>query len=62
MHLKEEVKQAIVENCKNNKYESFGSYKVKRIETIDGWKFKSSRKKHYLGKINLTTKKGSFKN
>lgn len=39
MHLKEEVKQAIVENCKNNKYNSFGLYKVKRIETIDGWKY-----------------------
>lgn len=39
MHLKEEVKTAIVENCKNNKYESFGPYKVKRVETIDGWKY-----------------------
>ncbi len=39
MHLKEEVKQAIVENCKNNKYTSFGPYKVKRVETIDGWKY-----------------------
>jgi len=39
MHLKEEVKTAIVENCKNNKYDSFGPYKVKRVETIDGWKY-----------------------
>jgi phosphomannomutase len=39
MHLKEEVKQAIVENCKNNKYKSFGPYKVKRVETVDGWKY-----------------------
>ncbi len=39
MHLKEEVKVAIVENCKNNKYSSFGPYKVERIETIDGWKY-----------------------
>ncbi|MBA3972068.1 MAG: phosphoglucomutase/phosphomannomutase family protein, partial [Bacteroidetes bacterium] len=39
MHLKEEVKVAIVENCKNNKYSEFGQYKVKRIETIDGWKY-----------------------
>ncbi|MGQ0829769.1 MAG: phosphoglucomutase/phosphomannomutase family protein [Bacteroidota bacterium] len=39
MHLKEEVKTEIVENCKNNKYDSFGPYKVKRIETIDGWKY-----------------------
>ncbi len=39
MHLKEEVKVGIVENCKNNKYSSFGPYKVERIETIDGWKY-----------------------
>ncbi|MDO9184650.1 MAG: phosphoglucomutase/phosphomannomutase family protein [Bacteroidia bacterium] len=39
MHLKEEVKVAIVENCKNNTYSSFGPYKVDRVETIDGWKY-----------------------
>jgi phosphomannomutase len=39
MHLKEEIKVAIVENCKNNKYSEFGPYKVKRVETIDGWKY-----------------------
>lgn len=39
MHLKEEVKVAVVENCKNNKYTSFGPYKVERIETVDGWKY-----------------------
>ncbi|MES2396390.1 MAG: phosphoglucomutase/phosphomannomutase family protein [Bacteroidota bacterium] len=39
MHLKEEVKVAIVENCKNNNYSSFGPYKVDRVETIDGWKY-----------------------
>ena len=39
MHLKEEVKVGIVENCKNNKYTSFGPYKVERIETVDGWKY-----------------------
>lgn len=39
MHLKEEVKVGIVENCKNNKYSSFGPYKVERIETVDGWKY-----------------------
>lgn len=39
MHLKEEVKVAIVENCRNNKYTEFGPYKVRRIETIDGWKY-----------------------
>lgn len=39
MHLKEEVKVAIVENCKNNNYSAFGAYKVDRVETIDGWKY-----------------------
>ncbi|MES2139650.1 MAG: phosphoglucomutase/phosphomannomutase family protein [Bacteroidota bacterium] len=39
MHLKEEVKVAIVENCKNNNYSAFGPYKVDRVETIDGWKY-----------------------
>lgn len=39
LHLKEEVKNAIVENCKNNKYDAFGPYKVTRLETIDGWKY-----------------------
>jgi phosphoglucomutase len=39
LHLKEEVKNNIVENCKANKYTSFGPYKVQRLETIDGWKY-----------------------
>lgn len=39
LHLKEEVKNRIVENCKNNKYTAFGPYKVTRLETIDGWKY-----------------------
>jgi phosphomannomutase len=39
LHLKEEVKNKIVENCKNNVYDSFGPYKVTRLETIDGWKY-----------------------
>ena len=39
MHLKEEVKQTIVENCKNNTYTAFGPYNIERVETIDGWKY-----------------------
>lgn len=39
MHLKEEVKLSIVENCTNNNYSAFGPYKVEHIETIDGWKY-----------------------
>ncbi len=39
LHLKEEVKNSIVENCKNDTYKTFGDYKVSRTETIDGWKY-----------------------
>lgn len=39
LHLKEEVKNSIVENCRNNKYTHFGPYKIDRVETIDGWKY-----------------------
>lgn len=39
LHLKEEVKNRIVENCVQGKYNSFGNYKVMRMEDIDGWKY-----------------------
>jgi phosphomannomutase len=39
LHLKEEVKNAIVNNCNDNKYKAFGEYQIDRIETIDGWKY-----------------------
>jgi phosphomannomutase len=39
MHLTEEIKNKVVENCKNNTYKAFGDYKVARVETIDGWKY-----------------------
>lgn len=39
LHLKEEVKTSIVENCKNNNYKSFGNYKIQRVETTDGYKY-----------------------
>lgn len=39
LHLTEEVKQNIISNCKNDTYKNFGSYKVERLETIDGWKY-----------------------
>lgn len=39
LHLKEEVKNSIVENCKNNKYAAFGGFKIQRIETTDGYKY-----------------------
>jgi phosphomannomutase len=39
LHLKEDVKNQIVENCKNNKYGNFGAYKVERMEDLDGFKY-----------------------
>ena len=39
MHLTEEIKNKIVENCKQGKYSTFGKYKVERLEDLDGWKY-----------------------
>jgi phosphomannomutase len=39
LHIPEELKLKIVDNCKNNRYSSFGNYKVQRTEDIDGWKY-----------------------
>ncbi|MEX1193424.1 MAG: phosphoglucomutase/phosphomannomutase family protein [Brumimicrobium sp.] len=39
LHINEDLKQKIIENCKNNVYKSFGDYQVERVETIDGFKF-----------------------
>lgn len=39
LHLTEAIKQQVLKNCVENKYTSFGKYKVQRVETIDGFKF-----------------------
>ena len=39
IHLKEEIKQRVLENCKADKYHAFGKYKVARIEDMDGYKY-----------------------
>lgn len=39
LHLKEEQKLQIIENCKNGVYKSFGGANVERVEDIDGFKF-----------------------
>jgi len=39
LHIEEAQKQAIIASCKNNAYQSFGDYKVERIEDMDGFKF-----------------------
>lgn len=39
LHINEELKQKVLKNCRENKYQSFGPYKVVRIEDIDGYKY-----------------------
>ncbi|HEY1045737.1 MAG TPA: phosphoglucomutase/phosphomannomutase family protein [Bacteroidia bacterium] len=39
LHIEESKKQEIISNCKNNVYTAFGSYKVEKIEDMDGFKF-----------------------
>ena len=39
LHLKEELKQSIVEKCNSGEYTSFGDYKVQYVDTTDGYKF-----------------------
>ena len=39
LHLTEEVKNKIVDNCRNNRFNHFGIYKVKQLDNLDGWKY-----------------------
>jgi phosphomannomutase len=39
LQIEEQKKLAIVQNCKDNKYRSFGTYKVEKVEDLDGYKF-----------------------
>ena len=39
LHIDNETKLTIIENCKTGKFTHFGDYKVERIETTDGFKF-----------------------
>jgi phosphomannomutase len=39
LHLSNELKLSIIENCKSNTYSYFGSYKIVKKEQIDGFKF-----------------------
>lgn len=39
LKINEDLKQSIVENCKNRAYSSFGSYNVESVEDTDGYKF-----------------------
>jgi phosphomannomutase len=39
LHITEELKTRIIQNCQENKYESFGEYKVQELQTPDGYKY-----------------------
>ena len=39
LHITEELKQSIIANCKNKAYNSFGKYKIKEVQTTDGFKY-----------------------
>lgn len=39
LHLRNELKDQIMEKCASNSYSQFGDYKVQKIETTDGYKF-----------------------
>ncbi|MFM8918021.1 MAG: phosphoglucomutase/phosphomannomutase family protein, partial [Bacteroidota bacterium] len=38
-HINEELKQRILQNCKNSQYKAFGKHTLDRIEDLDGYKY-----------------------
>lgn len=40
LHLNNELKESIINNCKNNSYTNFGTYKIVSVEDTDGFKFR----------------------
>lgn len=39
LHIREDIKQKVLENCKAGNYKEFGKYKVARVEDLDGYKY-----------------------
>ena len=39
MHLKQNDKDRIVARCQNEGYDSFGEFKVQRVDDMDGFKY-----------------------
>ncbi|NNM95550.1 MAG: phosphoglucomutase/phosphomannomutase family protein, partial [Bacteroidia bacterium] len=39
LHLTESLKQKVLANCSDNKFNTFGSFRVKNINTLDGFKY-----------------------
>jgi phosphomannomutase len=43
LQITEDLKQRVLQMCKEDKFKAFGSYKVERVETIDGYKYHFNR-------------------
>jgi phosphomannomutase len=39
LHISEDLKKEIIENCKNGSYSKFGGYQVESTDTTDGYKY-----------------------
>lgn len=39
LHINEELKQRILQNCKNSQYTAFGKHTIDRTEDLDGYKY-----------------------
>ena len=39
LHISEELKNKISDNCKHGRYSAFGKYKIQRLDDLDGWKY-----------------------
>ena len=39
LHITEELKKRVLDDCTNGRYQKFGDLEVRRLETIDGWKY-----------------------
>ena len=39
LHISEELKKEIINNCKSGNYTKFGDYKVESTDTTDGYKY-----------------------
>ena len=39
LHIDNDTKLSIIEDCKEGKFTQFGKYKVEKVETTDGFKF-----------------------
>lgn len=39
LHIREDIKQKVLTNCRDGKYSAFGKYKVSRVEDLDGYKY-----------------------